>query len=375
MRDDAGCRNKSETRMGLGFCGVLVDCSSLLRQKFTQRTDATALRGQVPFSKVGRMTNVIRTIDSQNLTIGSVGFGRRGDQVGTVDQQVHDGDTIVSHAPGNFGIRFLGIDTAEISFRFPGTTNFLSLTDARWNRFLADPFAAEWPAWEGPLEDGFVQSIRARLQPDLGTNHNHHAARATEFLRLEVRNDLQALGQTEQDFRFFLAFAHEILDGYGRFLAFVNREQPSRDQPSPRPLTYNERMLRSGMAHPYFIWPNINPFRKATSVTAAVVPVGEALRLAQSDQTLRQARQWVQSARERHLGIFDAMQPLVLEPFELRMLAGRRSPQRWVIDLSRNDRTLLKPTSYHSIPRAEDRLFIPAEYVPLFVSKGWQQET
>jgi len=52
----------------------------------------------------------------------------------------------------------------------------------------------------------------------------------------------------------------------------------------------------------------------------------------------------------RH-GTVDLTDPLRLLPFEVRYLGRRTPPDRWVIDLSKNDSVLLKPLSY---PRPED---------------------
>jgi hypothetical protein len=60
-------------------------------------------------------------------------------------------------------------------------------------------------------------------------------------------------------------------------------------------------------------------------------------------------------------------------PFELRYLARRTAPERWVIDLGGNDDTLIPPQGYFQVANPEDRLFVPAEYVPLFVEAGWQR--
>ena len=49
-------------------------------------------------------------------------------------------------------------------------------------------------------------------------------------------------------------------------------------------------------------------------------------------------------------------------------------PIRAVIDLSKDDPVILRPQSYFKIPNAEDRLFIPGEFVPLFAARGWQLE-
>src|SRR5690606_10984690 len=141
-------------------------------------------------------------------------------------------------------------------------------------------------------------------------------------------------GQDRETFRFFMAFAFEVMDGYGRLLGYLNREQPNPNEPAPRPLTYNERLLKAGRAFPYFIWPNVNPFRKADNILKAVPKPGTQRTMAEDDITLSRTAEFLANARERHLGLFDAMQPMLLEPFELRILARREIPKRWVIDLS-----------------------------------------
>jgi hypothetical protein len=44
-----------------------------------------------------------------------------------------------------------------------------------------------------------------------------------------------------------------------------------------------------------------------------------------------------------------------------------------VVDLSSDASTLLPPQAYFRVPNPEDRLFVPAEYVPLFAERGWQR--
>lgn len=80
-------------------------------------------------------------------------------------------------------------------------------------------------------------------------------------------------------------------------------------------------------------------------------------------------------AREQHEGIYNAQAPLLLEPFEVRFLAQRHAPNRWVIDLGKSDSILVYPQNYFSVTNPEDRLFVPEEYVPLFVQKGWQLQS
>jgi len=130
-------------------------------------------------------------------------------------------------------------------------------------------------------------------------------------------------------------------------------------------------MLESGMACPYFIWPNINPFRKQSNLQKAIPPPGQ-LRDWIDDLAFARARQFVKIARNNKIGILEPENPLALLPFELRYLARRHPPHRYVLDLSKDEPVLLKPTDYYTIPNMEDRLFIDSHFVPLFVDKGYR---
>jgi hypothetical protein len=79
------------------------------------------------------------------LTIGHAQLGMYGSQQGTINQQVHDGDTITTLLDGNVGVRFLGVDTPEVSFTLPGHEGFIRLTNPAWEAFLTDPFAISLP--------------------------------------------------------------------------------------------------------------------------------------------------------------------------------------------------------------------------------------
>ncbi|HSR23186.1 MAG TPA: hypothetical protein VLW53_06520, partial [Candidatus Eisenbacteria bacterium] len=120
----------------------------------------------------------------------------------------------------------------------------------------------------------------------------------------------------------------------------------------------------------YFIWANLDPFKRSKSLLDAVFAPADVGRIANTG-ALGDARQWVAAARTARQGVFDARDPLLLEAFELRFLAGRRLPDRAVIDLSGAVAGLVPATEYYRVPRQEDRLFVPAEYVPLFRAKGW----
>jgi hypothetical protein len=300
-----------------------------------------------------------------------MGIRRRNDgTVQTLNEAVPDGDTVGAQLAGTGSIRFLGVDSPEKSFEQPlgGPQN---LDGPRWEQFLADPFANGFPATL--LEPALAAHLQARFGPGAAANHHRHAVAAGEALKQLIQSDETALGQTPEQFQYFLAFAYEVFDRYGRFLAFLNRNQPNPTSPSPRPLTYNERQLETGRALPYFIWPNINPFRDADTVANAVLQPGTANTVAERGD-FKRARDLVKNARTNGIGVFDPVDPLRFEAFEIRYLGRAEAPMRGVIDLSKNDKVILRPQSYFKIPLPEDRLFIPGEFVPLFAAKGWQLE-
>lgn len=300
------------------------------------------------------------------LTIGHAGLGYRGGVAGTVRQQVHDGDTLNVRALGNFGVRFLGVDAPEISFQLPGQTTFTSTGDPRWETELTGALSQ---TFKPALDPGLRQYLATVLTAGVAQNHYRHAAAAEDALEAEIQQDVDDEGVSEEDFKFFLAFAWEIMDRYGRMLCYINRDKES----PPRPLSYNERMLEQAAVSPYFIWPNTDPFIKATSIADAVPRPSKATTWANKG-ALGKARKATRNARTNGLGVFDAADPLRLEAFELRFVSRRRPPDRWVIDLGVDSDALLKPQSYHTIARVEDRLFVPAEYLPLFKEAGWKPQ-
>lgn len=316
------------------------------------------------------MSKAIEQLAS-GLTVGYAGLGLHADQTGTVRQMVHDGDTVIVRALGNLSVRFLGVDAPEISFTLPGERVFRSLGSPLWEQYLHNPFAT---SWETPLEPGLRAHLEARLGPGAALNHHRHAQAAEDELERAIERDISTLGQTRESFRFFLAFAHEVMDRYGRLLCYLNRDQPAAKDPEPRPRPYNERLLEAGRVGPYFIWPNVDPFRRQPSLEQAVIPPFQVRCFATGNNRLALARQWVAAARQQGLGIFQGADPLRLEPFEVRFLARRRPPDRWVIDLSRDDDVLIRPQAYFQIRNPEDRLYLPAEYLPLFVERGWRRQ-
>jgi len=300
-----------------------------------------------------------------------MGIRRKSDgTVQTLDQAVADGDTVGVQLNGTGSVRFLGIDSPEKSFEQPlgGAQN---LDGPKWEQFLTNPFGNGYPAQS--LEPALAAHLQSRFASGAAANHHRHAVAAGEALKQLIQSDETALGQTADQFQYFLAFSYEVFDRFGRFLAFLNRNQPNPTSPSPRPPSYNERQLKTGRALPYFIWPNVNPFREADTVANAVLLPGTANTVAEQGD-LKRARDLVKNARATGIGVFDSADPLSFEAFEVRYLGRAEVPTRAVIDLSKNDTVILRPQSYFNIPHAEDRLFIPAEFVPLFAAKGWRLE-
>ncbi len=303
----------------------------------------------------------------EGFSVGFARLGRRGDGRGTPGQQVYDGDTVNVEADGNLGVRLLGVDAPERALTLPDVATeavdqrpggpFVPLTDERWESFLTDPFAEGGPRLRRELRE----HLEPLLGPGCADNQARFAQAAKLAFRTEVERDMEELGATPDDFRFFMAFATEVIDGYGRLLCYLNRDQPR----PPRPPSYNERMLVSGEVLPYFIWPNVDPFRVQPSLVAAVPRPGAA-------PPLRDERAAVAAARDQGLGLWGGDEPLRLAPFELRFLARLAPPERWVIDLAARDDRLLAPQLYPRIERPEDRLFVGEAYVPLFESRGWR---
>lgn len=322
------------------------------------------------------MPNAIRTDSKNNRTTGFAKPGLYDSKPGSPQQQVHDGDTLSVQLDGNAGVRLLGIDTPEISFTFPGTeSNFVSLEDARWQQFLADPFHDQWGPMAGPLPQSLRMWFQSRIGAVQAKTHYEHAVFARDELQKLIAEDMQVMQKTAETFTYYMNFGFEVMDGYGRLLAMINRNQPDANVPTRRPPSYNIRLLERGRAFPYFLWPNINPWERAESVEKAIIPPGKAREMAEKDRELRTARAAVRNARTHHLGVFDMMNPVLLEPFELRNLSRRVAATRYLIDLNSDSDVLIHPLNYSSVPQSEDRLWIPTIYVPFFKEAGWKPQS
>jgi endonuclease YncB( thermonuclease family) len=323
--------------------------------------------------KPARRTKAITVADE--FKIGQFQFGMSGNTHGSVKQQVHDGDTVGLSTGLNFSTRLLGVDAPEVSFTIRTKDNFIDIGHDRWKKFWTSG------AWKNmPLKPAVRSHLSGRIGDGtaVAANHKKHASLAHKELESLIEADMQAAGRTKDDFRLFLAFSYEILDRYARFLCYLNADKINFTAPKrPNRLSYNERMLRTGAVAPYFIYPNIQPFLKIDPFAAANITPGGFWKVMKSDKAkaLRAARQAVAAARSAGDGIFDAQDPLILLPYEIRFLArlGSKGPERHVIDLGKpGSNNLLRPEKYFTIKNIEDRLFIGDEFVPLFQLNGWK---
>ena len=154
---------------------------------------------------------------------------------------------------------FLASTRLKLQFNVPlkdGRNLFKPIDDPAWQEFLADPFVRDYPLFNPALDKSGSSLARAsRTNPAL--NHMRHAKLARAALIDFMKGDMQQLGAQSTNFLLFHAYAYDFLDRYGRLLAFVHPDQPAGQ---PRLPSYNDRSLTAGVASPYFIWPNIDPF-------------------------------------------------------------------------------------------------------------------
>jgi len=170
---------------------------------------------------------------------------------------------------------------------------------------------------------------------DAAVNQQHHAEAATEHLRSIMARDV------------FLTYGAETFDRYNRLLAFVGRYAKSKRD---RGDTYNLQQLKAGVAVNYFIYPNL-------------VDLNQKERKRDIDNRhVSLAREAVIAAREARVGIWEEMNPLILLPFEFRLLIRREPPSRYCADLE--TLALYRPQEYFRVP-VENRLFFAEEFVPV----------
>jgi endonuclease YncB( thermonuclease family) len=317
----------------------------------------------------------IFSVSKSGFKYGQTNFATRSNSRASTAQIVHDGDTVSVSTNANLGIRFLGIDTPEISFDFPGRRGFLSLSNPVWREFFTGPELAQKIKKLHPV---LLEHLTAVIGDgtDVAENHYRHAANGKENLKKEIEDDMRAGGKTTEDFLFFQAYANEFLDSYGRLLCYL---RPHRDNfegeiPVTSAIDYNIRQLAGGFATPYFIFPNVDPFlRISNPLDKKIIAPDGFWKFMTNASKLTSARAAVKGARNRQAGIYNPTDPLRLLPMELRFIARGSKPNRPVIDLGQPGvNKILDPELYFTIENVEDRFYLPNMFEDYFKLAGWE---
>ncbi|MBU7017160.1 MAG: thermonuclease family protein [Theionarchaea archaeon] len=230
------------------------------------------------------------------------------------EKHCSDGDSC--YASGEFEnvlFRLMGIDAFEVS-----KINIESL-------------------WNSKFLYRLTKSLRNYLKPKLteesARNHKKLGIQATEYLESILEEELK------------VSFRDQVLDQYGRPLIYLfNRDTEQ---------SYNFRLIQSGWAIPYFIYPN------AVSPTEEGEWEYDMIRLMQ-DATIE--------ARENNLGIWEYIHDILI-PMELRFLTRRELPSKYCADLQNN--LLYPPQQYYKVS-IEDRLFFYARDVFAALQEGFK---
>jgi len=310
---------------------------------------------------------------SNGLTRGRFRLGKWGEKPASVKQATHDGDTVSTSTPLNVATRFLGMDAPEISFPIRTRDTFVSIGSQKWKDFWT---SGEWTKM--PLFPPLLAHLEARIGrgTKVAENHERWAKAAEDGLEDLIEKDRLASGKGLDAFEFFLAFAREVIDVYGRMLCYLHAHDDNfAAGPPAERRSYNERLLGEGLAVPYFIFPNLDPFLFGDPFDPANLAPAGFWKSVNKAKKLQAARKAVADARSNRSGVFDPSDRLILLPYEIRFLArkGSKGPERFVIDLgSSGGNTILRPEEYYSIGNLEDRLFVPKELVPLFTVNGWK---
>jgi len=312
-----------------------------------------------------------------------------------ISNTVLDGDTVKTFLDGYINTRFLGVDTPEKGFDLPYLKSIFDLgqvtpEEERKKRAYRD---TDHPAWvkylENPFDDSYedaskfkdylgaelITYLKHKTGPTTASNHHTNSLKSAQILLDFVNKDNQETIAAGKKYKFFYRFSHEVLDIYGRLLAYVHQDKEQENRGSNE--SYNELMLKAGYAIPYYIFPNIDPFIKYDSILEAVPDVREDrfafFRLIQKSSKLRKAREAITEIRnQKEPSLYTGENSLKLLPFELRFLQRRARLNKYVMDLSNPEPIIYPPQDYYFITREEDRFFIPEEYIPIFEKRGYK---
>lgn len=134
---------------------------------------------------------------------------------GDVKEITHDGDAVKVSVRGNFSVRLIAGDAAEISCDFKHKSGIFYRTDSdQWKDYLSN-IQTYWRDIETDL-NGLYPHISQKLNEQTATNHRKHAVEARNKLMQFIQDDMTLLGLNKENFKFFTPFSFEIMDRYGR---------------------------------------------------------------------------------------------------------------------------------------------------------------
>jgi endonuclease YncB( thermonuclease family) len=190
--------------------------------------------------------------------------------------------------------------------------------------------------WNSKFLYRLTKSLRYYLWPKLTEKsvdtHKKLGIQATEYLESILDEELKA------------SFKNQTLDRYGRPLCYLS----ARDNDN-----YNVKLVQSGWAIPYFIYPN------AISATEE----GEW-----EYDTIKMVQDAAVKAREENLGVWPHIHDTLI-PMELRFLIRRELPSKYCADLK--NMVLYPPQQYYKV-LIENRLFFYTKDVLTALQKGFK---
>ncbi len=230
------------------------------------------------------------------------------------EKRCSDGDSCyVNGKFENVSFRLMGIDAFEVR-----GLNIQSLLESK---FLYK------------LEKSLRNYIKPKLTDNMVRTHKNLGIQATEYFESILEEELK------------VTFRDQVLDRYGRPLVYLfNRSNEDN---------YNLKLVQSGWAIPYFIYPN------------AVSPTEEG---AWEYDMISMMQDAAIGARENNQGIWEYIHDMLI-PMELRFLTRREIPTKYCADLQNN--LLYPPQQYYRVP-IENRLFFYVEDVFAALQKGFK---
>jgi endonuclease YncB( thermonuclease family) len=186
-------------------------------------------------------------------------------------------------------------------------------------------------------KSGFLNRLNHQLREWLEPRLTQESIRVNKLLGFEAKDYLESILEKN----LVLSLGIQPFDRYGRMLVYLSGQNQG---------SYNFKMVETGYAIPYFIYPNaVSPTEKGEFNYDTMVKM--------SDAAIK--------AHESDLGLWAHNNVLI--PMELRYLTRREFPVKYCADLV-ND-VIHPPYHYFKVP-IEDRLFFTRKMLLLQLCMG-----